>query len=67
MDECLRYIRYDLAKETDTIELLSHLSMNGYEYGFDAKQNALFVLEDEASYVETIMADRKIIYIRKEC
>lgn len=66
MDEYLRYIRYDLAKETDTIELISHLSMNGYEYGFDMKSYSLFIYEEEMAYVETIMNDRKIIYTRKE-
>ena len=66
MSEPLKYFRYDLAKDTDAIELISHLSMNGYEYGFDMKSYSLFIYEEEMTEVETIMNDRKIIYTRKE-
>ena len=67
MENAIKYIRYDLADDTDTGELINHLSMNGYGFGFDSKANALFVVEDEAAYVETIMADNDVVYEREEC
>lgn len=60
MENAIRYIRIDF--EGDTKDLINHLSMNGYSFGFDSMAESLFVLEDEIYYVITIMDDREIKY-----
>ena len=46
----------------DLNELENHLSMNGYNFGFDRNRNLLFVSMDEFDYVETILHDRRIVH-----
>lgn len=60
--ETIKYVRYDLIDGTDTEELISHLSMNGYTFGFDQSSNALFIWEEQTSYLETILSDRSIVF-----
>ena len=63
MEEFVEYARiYIHDIYADLNELENHLSMNGYDFGLDAKRRVLFVYIDEIDYVETILADRNIDY-----
>lgn len=66
-EDVLKYVRYELVDGTDTDELIKHLDMNGYRFGFDSRSNALFVWDEEADYVETILEDRSIFYEKEVC
>ena len=65
MREFIEYVSIVLRVGTDLTELENHLSMNGYDFGIDKSRNLLFVSIDEVDYVETILADRNIIYDAK--
>lgn len=61
----IEYVCIVLNIGTDLEELESHLSMNGYNFGIDKSRNLLFVFIEEVDYVETILADRNIVYFVK--
>jgi hypothetical protein len=63
MEEIYEYARiYFLNSDFNLEELDNHLSMNGYDFGIDAKRMYLFVSIDELDYVITILEDRNIDY-----
>jgi hypothetical protein len=62
MDNIVEYANIAIYGNADLEELEIHLSRNGYDFGIDKKKNILFVIIDELSYVETILADRDIVY-----
>lgn len=63
IEEIYEYARvYFINSKFDFEELENHLSMNGYDFGIDAKRGYLFVSIDELDYIETILTDRNIAY-----
>lgn len=58
----VEYARIYIHDGADLDELESHLSMNAYDFGIDKTRRFLFVSFEEIDYVETILADRNIVY-----
>lgn len=49
----------------DIDEIIYHLNMNGYKF-YVARPNILFTFVEETDYVETILADHKVKYVKND-
>ena len=58
------FIKY-IITTFNNYNLINHLMMNGYDFGYDSDAETLFVLEDQADDVETIMFEHNIGYIKE--
>lgn len=62
--EFITYICIEVLNSSSSAvwEVINHLSMNGYKFGYDSYAGNLFVYDEELAYVETILEDRGIDY-----
>lgn len=59
--EATNFYAYKLESADDCMEITEHLSMNGYTFDTNCDRT-IFIFDEEACYLETILKDRNIEY-----
>ena len=61
MNEPTNFHAYKLETEDDCMEITEHLAMNGYTFDTNCEKT-IFIFDEEACYLETILEEHGIKY-----